>query len=347
MKNQSLLKILVLLIGLLSLFAAAAGLWIQTPGSPYPHTNHRGERVMINGRGLYFYDTTSMADQAQANDLITLFVGLPVLAISSWLAFRGSLRGRLLLTGTVGFLLYTYMSVTMLISFNELFLVYVALFGLCFYAFVLCMMSFDIKTLPDHFPAQLPRHWIAALLFVMAAFLTLLWLGVTLAPIMQNLIAALDNTTSFVIQAMDLVFIVPLAVLAAIQLLRRSAWGYPLASVFVMKVAVLGLAVAAMGINQILTGSADGLAMVVAFLIITVLNLAAAIVLLRNITERKLQWATSCWHSRRSCRPLLSRPADGCAVHLIRSASERPRNAWLLRKPKAMSASCSTMGVLW
>ncbi len=291
MKNQSSLQVLVLLIGLLSLFATTEGLWNQTPGSSYPYTNHRGETVMINGHGLYYYDTSSMADQAQANDVITLFVGLPILAISSWLAFRGSLRGRLLLTGTVGFFLYTYMSMTMLTAFNALFLVYVAIFGLCFYAFVLCMTSFDMQTLPDHFSRQLPRHWIAGLLFLMAVFLTLLWLGVTLKPILQNQSAALDNTTTFVIQAMDLVFIVPLAILAGILMLRRSAWGYLLASVFVMKVAVLGLAVAAMGTNQTLAGSADGLGMVAAFLVIAVLNLAAAVVLLRNITDRKLQWA--------------------------------------------------------
>ncbi len=114
MKYQSTLKYLILLIGLLSLLAAGTGLLDQTPGSPYAFTNHRGETVMINGHGLYFYDTASMADQAQANDLVTLFVGLPMLALSTWLAFRGSLRGRLMLTGTVGYFLYTYMSVCML-----------------------------------------------------------------------------------------------------------------------------------------------------------------------------------------------------------------------------------------
>ena len=102
MKNQSTLMWLVSLIGILSLIAASAGLFYQFPGEPYPYTNHRGESVMINGQGLYYYDTVSMAAQAQANDLTTLVVGLPLLAVSAWLAFRGSLRGRLLLTGTLG-----------------------------------------------------------------------------------------------------------------------------------------------------------------------------------------------------------------------------------------------------
>ncbi|MBI5034297.1 MAG: hypothetical protein HZB51_27565 [Chloroflexi bacterium] len=283
MKHQSALKILIPLIGLLALFAASAGMFYQTPGAPYAYTNHRGERVMLNGHGLYYYDTVSMAAQQQGNDIITLLVGLPILVISTWLAFRGSLRGRLLLTGTIGYLLYTYMSMAMLTSFNALFLVYVALFALGLYAFILCMMSFDLKTLPQHYSEHLPRGWIAALLFVVGGFLALAWLGRVMTPIMQNQTPALENTTTFVIQAMDLALIVPLAILSGILLLRRNAWGYLLASVFVLKAIALGLAVSAMSINMTLAGTPDSLAIMVPFLVITVLNLFAAVSLLKNI----------------------------------------------------------------
>ena len=283
MKNQSALKILIPLIGLLALFAAGAGLFYQTTGAPYAYTNHRGEHVMLNGHGLYYYDTVSMAAQQQGNDIITLFVGLPMLAISTWLAFRGSLRGRLLLTGTIGYLLYTYMSMAMLTSFNALFLVYVALFALGLYAFILCMMSFDLATLSQHFSERLPRGWIAVLLFIVGGFLSLVWLGRVITPILQNQTPILENTTTFVIQAMDLALIVPLAILSGILLLRRSAWGYMLASVFVLKAIALGLAVSAMSINMTLAGTPDSLAIMIPFLVITVLNLFAAVSLLKNI----------------------------------------------------------------
>jgi len=105
---------------LLALFATGMGLYYQTPGAPYQYTNHRNETVMINGHGLYFYDTVSTVAQMQANDLITLMVGLPLLIVSAWLAFKGSLRGQLLLTGTLGFFLYTYMSMSMLTAYNAL-----------------------------------------------------------------------------------------------------------------------------------------------------------------------------------------------------------------------------------
>src|SRR5690348_16653208 len=110
MKNQSALNWLIPLIGVLALFAAGAGLLYQTPGAPYQYTNHRGETVMINGHGLYYYDTVSTVAQMQGNDLITLLVGLPLLVVSAWCTYRGSLRGRLLLTGTLGFFLYTYLA---------------------------------------------------------------------------------------------------------------------------------------------------------------------------------------------------------------------------------------------
>ena len=285
MKYSPALKIMVPLIGLLAMFAAGMGLFYKFPGEPYPFTSHRGEIVMINGRGLYYYDTVSSVAQQQGNDVVTLFVALPMLVVSAWMTFRGSLRGRLLLTGTIGFFLYTYLSMCMLTAFNALFLVYVAIFGMSLYAFILCMMSFDLETLPRHFSDRLPRGWIAALLFVIGAFLALTWLMRVLSPLMRGTPPLLDNGITMVIQAMDLSLIVPLAVLSGILLLRRSSWGYLLTSVFVLKTIALGLAVSAMVVNMTLAGTPEGAGIAIPFLVITALNLLAAFSLLKNVQE--------------------------------------------------------------
>ena len=76
-----------------------------------------------------------------------------------------------LLTGTLGFFLYTYMSMCFGAAYNRLFLVYVTLFDLSLYAFILSMMSFDLATLPAHFSEKLPRRGIAGMLIFTAAFL--------------------------------------------------------------------------------------------------------------------------------------------------------------------------------
>jgi hypothetical protein len=283
MKNRAALRILIPIIGLLALLAAASGLFYQTDGEPYAYTNHRGETVMINGRGLYYYDTVSSAAQMQANDLITLAIGLPLLAIAAWQALRGSLRGQLLLTGTVGFFLYTYMSMSMLTAYNAWYLVYVALFGLSLWAFVLSLTAIDVKTLPDHIASTVPRGLIAGLLFLVGGFLSLAWLGRVLGPWLNGSTPPLENTTTLVIQTMDLGLIAPLAIVAGVLLLRRNPWGYLLASVLVMKAVSMGLAVSTMSLNMARVGVPDSLGIMVPFLVITVLNLMAAVALLRSI----------------------------------------------------------------
>lgn len=288
MKFHSTLKWLIPLIFVLALFAASAGLFYDTTGKAYEYTNHRGETVMINGHGLYYYDTVSTAAQMQGNDLITLVVGLPLLAISTWFAFRESLRGRLLLTGTLGFFLYTYMSMSMLTAYNALFLVYVALFTLSLYAFILSLMAIDVTSLPQHFSPRLPHGWIAGVLFAVGGFLILAWLGRIGSPLLQGQTPALENTTTLVIQAMDLTLIAPLAIIAGILLLRRTAWGYLLTSIAVLKGLTMALGVSAMGINMALQGVPDSLGILIPFLILTLLNLITAVFLLKNIKTEQV-----------------------------------------------------------
>lgn len=284
MNYNPVLKWLVPAIIVLAFAAALAGVW-PGEGQPYSLTNFRGEEVTINARGLYYWDTVSSVAQMQANDLVTLVLGLPLLVVSLWLALRGSLRGRLLLTGTLGFILYTYVTMSFGAAYNELFLAYVALSSLSLFAFILSMMSFDLKTLPAHFSENLPRGWIAGLLFFAATFLSLAWLGRVAATFAPSAIPALENVTSMFIQAMDLGLIVPLCVLSGVLLLRRQAWGYLLASVSLMKFLTLGVAVSVMGLNMARLGVPVSAVELVVFPVIALANLVMVALLFRNIKD--------------------------------------------------------------
>jgi hypothetical protein len=284
MKYANVFKWLVPTIFILALVVVLAGLW-PAEGQPYTITNFRGEEVSINARGLYYWDTVSMAAQVKANDLVTLVMGLPLLAYSFFLTLRGSLRGRLLLTGTLGFILYTYISMSFGAAYNKLFLVYVALFSLSLFAFILSMMSFDMKTLPNHFSEKLPRGWIAGLLFFAAMFLAMAWLGRIAPTILSDQTPALENVTTMFIQAMDLGLIVPLCVLAGILLMRRSPWGYLLASVGLFKFLTMGIAVSLMGLNMARVGVAVSIVELVVFPLIALANLVMVVLLLKNIEE--------------------------------------------------------------
>jgi len=282
MKSPSALRILVPIIIGLALVAAGGGLY-PAAGQSFSLVNFRGEDVTINARGLYSWDTVSSAAQMQANDAVTLFVALPLLGIAYRLTQKGSLRGKLLLTGTLGFILYTYITMCFGAAYNPFFLIYVALFSLSLFAFVLSMMSFEVNSLTAHFSEKLPRRWIAGLLFFAAAFLSLAWLGRIAPTFMPGAVPLLENTTSMFIQAMDLGIVVPVCILSGVLLLRRRPWGYLLASVGLIKFLTLGTAVSLMALNMARVGVAVSPVELIIFPGMALTGMVMTICLLKHI----------------------------------------------------------------
>lgn len=274
------------LIAGLALLAASIGLFWRDGGSSFPFTTLRGETVQMYGQGLYRYESVSMAAQVRAGDLVTLVLGIPLLVASTLFYQHGSLRGALLLTGTLGYFLYTYASMSMLAAYNSLFLVYVVVFSTSLFAFVLAFRSIDLESLPEHFSLRLPHRGIAAFLFVVGLFLLVAWLGLIGGPLIQGAApAVLESYTTLVIQALDLGVIVPVAFLAGTLLLRRTPMGYLLASVILMKLLTMGTAVSAMVVGQLLAGIPLSIAEIVAFPLLTLVGIGVTVVLLRNISD--------------------------------------------------------------
>ena len=286
MKPSRLLTWLSALIALLAAFAAGIGLFWQGGGSSFAFTTLRGQVVQIAGQGLYHYDTIATAAQARGQDVVTLFLGVPLLVCALWLARRGSLRGQLLLTGTLGYFLYTYMSMAFLSAYNPLFLVYVALFSSSFFAFVQALTSIDRHRLPAHFSSHLPRRSIAVFFFTVGGFLLLMWMGLIVPPLLEGQAPqALESTTTLVIQAMDLGILVPVAVMSGVLLLRRAPLGYLLASVLLIKFFTYGTAVTAMAVGELLAGVTLTAIVLVGFPLLTCIGIGLTIALLRTLSD--------------------------------------------------------------
>ena len=173
MKAQRTLAVLSWLIIALALVAAGAGVLWQG-GSRFEFTTLRGQTVEMWGSGLYRLDSAAGASQEIAQDVVTLVLGIPLLIAATVLAARGSLRGKVLHAGTLGYFLYTYTSMVMLTAYNEFYLIYVALFSMSLFAFILSLMAIDVNNLPAHFTDRLPRRTIASFLVFLGVMLALL-----------------------------------------------------------------------------------------------------------------------------------------------------------------------------
>lgn len=275
---------LALIIIPLALLAAGAGIFWKGTGESYPFETLRGETVMIRGHGLYRYDTVSSSSQEIATDVVTLLIGIPLLLTGTVLSGKGTLRGQLLLTGALGYFLYTYGAMCFLTAFNPLFLIYVALFSLSLFGFILCMKNLDVDEVTRHIADGFPRRMIATYFIIVAVFLTLAWLGLVASPSLTwTPPAGLESAITMVIQALDLGVIVPTSLITASLLIKKQAWGYALSSVLLLKILTMGAALIAMIISQMITGVEIDPVTSVIFVLISISGIALGIMTLRNI----------------------------------------------------------------
>lgn len=255
MKNQPALNWLVPLIAVLTLIAAGAGLFWQGGGSSYAFTTLYDETVQIHGRGVYEHDTTFSAGASQGADFVALFIVLPLLIISFALYRRGSLRGGILLASALAYCLYYGASLGLVVAYNNLYLVYLALFSVSFFAFVLSLTMFDLPSLPTRILPRLPRWGMAIFMFVAGIGTAFIWLSDVVNALGTNGVPeALGVNISLITYTLDVGIIAPATVLAGLLLLRRAPLGYLLTGVLTILLALVGAMVIGQTVMQLNLG---------------------------------------------------------------------------------------------
>jgi len=291
MKNRKIVTILTLLIIALSVISAITGIFSNNVDVHADITTVRGEIVQLYNKGLYARDSVSVAAQAIAQDIITLIVGIPLLSISLFMIRKGSLKGTLLLTGTLGYFLYTYASYAFIIMYNPFFLVYVALMALSFYAFTLCMMSFQGHDLKQSFTDKFPAKSLCALFSFLGLMLCLMWLGRIIPPLFSDTAPyGLEHYSTLGIQTLDLGFIVPACFVTAGLLWRKRSWGYLLSVVLVLKMITMSTAVSAMVVSMLINGVDVSIVEMIVFPAFTLLSIVFITKILREVKKEARQF---------------------------------------------------------
>ena len=284
--NKS-INILVLIIIVLALAACLFGLFSSGGIGQYEFKSINNETVKIYGEGIYKNDSISAVAQGKASDFVTLVLGIPLLIASLYFANKGSFRGKLMLTGTLGYFLYTYMSYTFLWTYNPLFIVYVIIMAASLYAFILSFMSFEIEKVPAMFNEKLPAKFLGGFQLFVGFAIGMLWLGKIAPSIFKGAIPlGLEHYTTLVIQGMDLGIIVPAAFLSGILIIKRKPFGYLLSSVIIIKGVTMLTCISAMIINMALMGVNMSLAEILVFPILNLFAVICLILLLKNTTKQ-------------------------------------------------------------
>lgn len=290
MKNKKAITALVIVITILSIIAATIGVFSGQGeiAEQQQFLSLNGENITLYGSGIYQNDSVSAAAQAIAQDIVTLVLGIPMLLVSLILARKGRLKGMLLLTGTIGYFLYAYMSYTFLCMYSPLFLVYVVLMSASLFAFILCISTFDIVALKNSFSPKLPVKFIGGFQLFIAFMLFAMWLGRIVPPLIAGKIpSGLEHYSTLVIQAMDLGIIVPVAAISGIMIIKKKNLGYLLSSIIIIKGLTMLTALTAMIIGMVNAGVEVSIVEMSVFPLFNIIAIFCLAALLRNINEKK------------------------------------------------------------
>jgi len=201
---------------------------------------------------IFFKETLSSKAQVVGQDLVNLFLGVPVLVLSLYFSRKGSIKARIILLGVQAYFAYTFLSYAVLFKLNPGFLLYTAAFGVSFYATLLDLAGFSLEQIEITASRGTRRSSQYALAFVVLV-MVILWSPDLVAYYVQGEIPSVisqDGFHTLVLPFQDFSIILPLALITLWLIRRDVEWGYILTPVVLVKVFSIAVAVIGMIITM-------------------------------------------------------------------------------------------------
>jgi hypothetical protein len=189
--------------------------------------------IVVSYAGLfipetYTKETANWQAQALGQDIIDLFLIVPLLLITSWLAYKKNRAALLVWSGLLVYLIYTFVLFCFAVHFNYLFIVYCTTLGLSFYAFLYFLLSQIKEPIVSWFTERIPVKSVGIYLIVLSGLFYLLWLSEIFPANLNNTIPSSITESGLItnpVHALDLSVVLPGMVIVAILLLKKKSLG--------------------------------------------------------------------------------------------------------------------------
>lgn len=203
-----------------------------------------GSLIALNVPSIYAGLTATFLPQAIAQDVANLAIASPALLITAALALRGSPRAYLLWLGALTFTVYNYVIYTFSIPFGPLFLLWVAVLGMCLHALIGGVALADHTTVAKSCSSPRAITCVAWCLIITAALFGLLWLSEDVPALLNG--ATPKSVVDMAlptnpVHILDLAFFVPAVIITGVLLLRRRPFAYTVAPAALVFLALTGV----------------------------------------------------------------------------------------------------------
>lgn len=234
----------------------------------------------------YERDSVSLAAQGAGQDLVDLFVGVPLLLVTFLLASRGNRKAALIYAGTLAYIMYSFVIYCFGIYFNQFFLLYCLTLSLSLYAFILVFSDLKRQNIELWFN-QAPVKLISVYMAFVALVFYVLWLKSVVPAIVLNEIPKEVSDYNLLVSpvhVIDLVFALPALLIGAVLIWRRQGVGYIIASLALVFMVLLTLALAAMVLMLEVRGISEDHSIAIVFGILSITSVSILILLFRKLS---------------------------------------------------------------
>ncbi|HEX2993315.1 MAG TPA: hypothetical protein VHP14_00735 [Anaerolineales bacterium] len=168
------------------------------------------------------YPTEELRQAFVPNDIVNLFLGVPILLGSMWLTWRGKLIGLLCWPGALFFVLYNYIAYAFAMPLGWAFLAHLVLVMLSVYALISLVASIDGKAVQQRLASAVPEKFAGAVLVGLGLLFSLRVIGIIASAILNGI--SLPETELAVSVADFLT--TPAWIIGGVLLWRRKEPGY-------------------------------------------------------------------------------------------------------------------------
>ena len=264
MKNLKILRILTILLAIsLTLVSIAGGFFAET----------------------YARDSPSLAAQGVGQDLVDLFIAVPLLLFSFFYAGRGNRIATLIYGGTLGYVMYSFIIYCFGINFNQFFLLYCLTLSLSLYAFILFFSELKQQHVENWFEGA-PVKTVSVSLFIVAGVFYILWLKSIVPAIVQNQVPKEVSDYGLLVNpvhVIDLVFALPGIIIGAVMIRRGAGLGYIISSIALVFMVLLTLALAAMVVMLLVREISEDFTVAIVFAVLALTSILFSVLLFRSI----------------------------------------------------------------
>jgi len=168
------------------------------------------------------YPTEELVQSFVPNDVVNIFIGLPILLGSMWLTRRGKLIGPLFWMGALFFVFYNYTAYVFAMPLNWAFLLHLILMTLSAYVLIALVASIDGKAVQQRLSGSVPERFAGGVLAGLGLLFLFRVIGVMVGALTSRTPLA---ETEIAVNVADFL-ITPAWVIGGILLWKRKEFGY-------------------------------------------------------------------------------------------------------------------------